>query len=251
MKEDEPIKSRMVTRRIQTELKKIAKTCNRRRTGQLGGRVAGAELPVILGKELEDNRDSTDIRREREGTSAMSVIPVQSESPTAPTAAKPKLRRRRFCLRALMFGVVLATLAMSWFAVRMHRATEQRAAIDELNKFEDAFIWYDCQVENNCGLGPEENNTPRGPAWLRGLLGDDFFNDVTRVNLSGTETDDDLMRSRVSKATALAAARNASDRQWPQAPGAAHQFGTPRSVRPEDHRRGAGAPAVVDRHPTA
>jgi hypothetical protein len=126
----------------------------------------------------------------------MFTFPARTESQTAPAPPTAKLHWYQFRLRTLLFGVFLVSLGMSWFAVRMQRAREQEAAARELNKFEDAFIYYDCVVENRLGFGPEENNTPRGPAWLRGLLGDDFFNDVTRVNLSGTETDDDLKRLR-------------------------------------------------------
>jgi len=113
-----------------------------------------------------------------------------------PAAPYPKLRWYQWRLRSLFLLTLLVAVGMSWFAVRMQRAREQQAAARELNKFEDAFVWYDCQVNNQCGLGPEANNTPRGPGWLRGLLGDDLFNDVTRVNLSGMETDDDLIHLR-------------------------------------------------------
>ena len=127
----------------------------------------------------------------------MSAIPPRSESQTVLTPLKPKLRWYQFRLRTLMLGVFLASLAMSCFAVRMQRARQQDAAARELGKFEGTFIYYDCEVENRLGFGLEEKNTPRGPVWLRGLLGDDFFNDVTRIDFgSPVVTDENLMHLR-------------------------------------------------------
>ncbi len=127
----------------------------------------------------------------------MFSLSAQGESQTTPAPPKVKLRWYQFRLRTLLFGVFLASLATSWFAVRMQRAREQDAAVRELGKFEGTFIYYDCEVENRLGFGPEEKNTPRGPAWLRGLLGDDFFNDVTRVSFGSPEvTDENLIHLR-------------------------------------------------------
>jgi hypothetical protein len=83
---------------------------------------------------------------------------TMTASEPQPAAPYPKLRWYQWRLRSLFLLTLLVAVGMSWFA--------------------------------------EANNTPRGPGWLRGLLGDDLFNDVTRVNLSGMETDDDLIHLR-------------------------------------------------------
>jgi hypothetical protein len=121
----------------------------------------------------------------------MFPFPARGKSQTAPAAANEKLRWYQFRLRTLMFGMFLASLAMSCFAVRMQRAKEQAAAARELGKFQGAFIYYDCQVENNLGLGLERENIPRGPAWFRRLVGDDFFNNVTGIGAGATDIADE------------------------------------------------------------
>jgi hypothetical protein len=47
---------------------------------------------------------------------------------TAPSAGQPKPTRRwsRYCLPALLVVVLLAGLGMSWLAVKMYRARQQR-----------------------------------------------------------------------------------------------------------------------------
>jgi len=95
-------------------------------------------------------------------------------------------RRLQFGLRTLLLAVAVCAAACSWFAVRKHRASQQRAAIEALG--DRAWVVYDYQLDAD-GLHIEGAEPP-GPAWLRNLLGDDFFADA-EVVWSSTDFDDD------------------------------------------------------------
>jgi hypothetical protein len=77
--------------------------------------------------------------------------------------------------------MVLASVGMSWIGVRMQRARMQRAVVDAIER-EGGCVEYDYEVDAPGSmkiLGAQ----PPGPAWLRGLLGIDFFADVVSVDL--------------------------------------------------------------------
>jgi hypothetical protein len=100
---------------------------------------------------------------------------------------KSRRLRLRFRLPAFFLFVAILAVPLGWLAGRMRAAQAQRAAISELAKLEYAFVYYECYDKAECGLGHAELS---GPAWLRRILGDDFFNPVTRVNLGATTADD-------------------------------------------------------------
>ena len=85
-----------------------------------------------------------------------------------PTTPKPRRRWLQFSLRALIIVMLLASVAMSWAAVRM-QARKQKRAVEELRRL--GGVVYERQSD---AFG---NPLPRKgmPAWLRNLLGDDFF----------------------------------------------------------------------------
>jgi hypothetical protein len=88
---------------------------------------------------------------------------------------KVKHRWYQCRLRTLLIFVTLAALGISWFGMNLHRARRQREAIEAILKMGNVVLNYECQLEL-------KNVNPKrllyGPAWLRKLLGDDFFNDV-------------------------------------------------------------------------
>lgn len=100
-----------------------------------------------------------------------------------------KLCRRyvTFSLRTLF--VVLTALGV-WLGVIVNRAREQQdaaAAIEALGG--DAY--YDWQVDHT-PTGHWVHRTtgePDGPVWLRRLIGNDFFHEVTAVGLRPLEAD--------------------------------------------------------------
>ncbi len=81
-----------------------------------------------------------------------------------------------------MIFVTLFAIACSWFAVKMQQARRQREAVEAIQKLGGA-AYYDYQfVEWDVPLRTTE---PPEPAWLRKLVGDDFFADVVAVLLTG------------------------------------------------------------------
>ena len=99
-----------------------------------------------------------------------------------------KLRRRwyQYSLRSLMLVVLFASLGMSWYAVRMQRARQQKEAIEEIRKF-GGYAVYDYRVEQ---FGtPLPHASPPEPAWLRDLLGEDFFSTAVYVSFSPSSND--------------------------------------------------------------
>ena len=94
--------------------------------------------------------------------------------------SKPR-RRFRVSLRALLIPVVLLSVPMGWFALKMQEAERQRRAVVAIQKA-GGRVFYDYQLneELNLVVGAE----PPAPPWLRELLGDDFFSDVVGVDFS-------------------------------------------------------------------
>jgi hypothetical protein len=88
---------------------------------------------------------------------------VENPADVDPPVEAKKRRRRwfQFSLRSLMIFVVLFAIACAWFGAKMEKARWQ-AAVDAIRK--------------DRGLVSYENRLPPPqPAWLRALLGDDFF----------------------------------------------------------------------------
>jgi hypothetical protein len=99
---------------------------------------------------------------------------------------KHKLRWFQYRLRSLFILMFLVAVACSWLTVKMVQARKQKKAVDVLREM-GGIIEYDYQ---------RKNTEMYAPAWLRKILGDDFFNNVTHVWLKGWTgrklTDNDL-----------------------------------------------------------
>ena len=105
------------------------------------------------------------------------------------TTEPPKRRLLQFRLRTLLIAILVLSLPLSWFAVRMERARRQRETVKAIERI-GGRVEYDYMVDKN-GLHIM-NAQPPGPVWLRALLGNDFFSDVVTVNLSFICSDSDL-----------------------------------------------------------
>jgi hypothetical protein len=88
----------------------------------------------------------------------------------------PIARRRWFPYRLplLLAAVALLAVPCTWFAVRTQQAKRQREAAAAIRKLGGNVEW----------------SNPSGPAWLRSLLGDDYFEHVEDVDLEGTRVTD-------------------------------------------------------------
>jgi hypothetical protein len=90
------------------------------------------------------------------------------------TTPKPKPRCFRHHRRALLL-VVLLSIGMSWFAVKMQRAKKQREAVESIAQV-GGKVLYDYKFGASGAMIP--NSESPWPAWARQLLGDDFFSNV-------------------------------------------------------------------------
>ena len=108
--------------------------------------------------------------------------------------------RFQFSILSLLLLTVVVAIPCSWLATAMKQAKRQRAAVTAIVKsvpfgFSDIKYatpdTYDWEVD--AALNRRPNATPPQPAWLRNLLGNEFFSDVLVVSLNWTwVTDADL-----------------------------------------------------------
>jgi hypothetical protein len=77
--------------------------------------------------------------------------------------------------------VLLASLGMSWVAVKMKRARQQKEAVEEITK-SGGQVLYNYELRQSGA--PLQLSGPPGPAWLRSLLGENFFATVVYVDLT-------------------------------------------------------------------
>jgi Leucine-rich repeat (LRR) protein len=96
---------------------------------------------------------------------------MQSEPPEADP---PKRQRRwvQFSLRSLMLFTVVCAIGAAWLGRKIERKRQEREAVEAIIKL-SGFADYDYE-----GV---QGATPPGPAWLRNLLGENFFCEVNSV----------------------------------------------------------------------
>ena len=112
-------------------------------------------------------------------------------------AAMPASAKRRwfqFRPRTLLIGVALAGCGLGWLGVKLRAARRQAADVAAILKLGGS-VEYD--YDNDAQGNRVPNPLPPGPAWLRSVLGDDFFRDVTGIELVDTlAADADLQHVR-------------------------------------------------------
>jgi Leucine Rich repeat len=111
--------------------------------------------------------------------------------------AKPKRRLFRFSLRTLLVFMTIASIAFGWLGFKMRQAGRQREAVKAIEETGGRVV-YDYHMDNPPDgfvfggpflIGPERNQSARpGPAWLRDLLGDDFFINVAYVKVGTSDS---------------------------------------------------------------
>ena len=181
--------------------------------------------------------------------------------------------RFQFSILSLLVLVVVVAVPFSWLATEMKAARKQREAVEWIEKA-DGWYSYDYQFDPSCNRFqvPE----PPGPAWLRKLLGDDLFVDVTGCHFHVAEVGDaglehlkgltqlqglDLDHSDGQRRRAGAPERiDPTPSAGPRDQRRRRRAGTPQGVdptsnaQPQRHygqQRWAGAPQRIDRAPMA
>jgi hypothetical protein len=100
-------------------------------------------------------------------------------------AAEPRRRWLHFGLRRILFAVALLGSLLSIVATRANR---QRMAVETITK-SGGSVWYDFQTDNSgngsgtTGSAVYLDNPPPGPAWLRQLIGIDYFANVVGASI--------------------------------------------------------------------
>ena len=93
-------------------------------------------------------------------------------------APKPKRRWFQYSLRTLLVFVLVTSIGMSWFAMKMQKAERQKATVKVILELGGTVVYDDkFQVSGHGG----HNVTQPGPSWLCKPLGHDFFANITDV----------------------------------------------------------------------
>src|SRR5208282_2656313 len=109
----------------------------------------------------------------------VAVVGVAMMSMLALFAVALVFRRRfQFSLRSLFVLVVVVAVPCAWFAVDVKDAKEQQTATEALAACA-LFSHHDWEEDFHDGV--QSRREPPGPAWLRSLVGDEFFADVIEV----------------------------------------------------------------------
>jgi hypothetical protein len=104
------------------------------------------------------------------------------------TTPEPNRRWHQYALRWPLLCALLLALLCGWFAVKMEQARRQKALVEEIENV-GGLVWRDYQFDADGSLLTKDPQPP-GPAWLRRVLGDDFFMNVVKLDLTQTEIGD-------------------------------------------------------------
>jgi hypothetical protein len=87
----------------------------------------------------------------------------------------------QFSLRTFLLLVLLAGVLLAWFGKRLQQAQEQQEVAKAIMTL-GGHVYYDYQFDESGDLKDQAH--PQVPAWLRRLIGDDFFGVITEVTLT-------------------------------------------------------------------
>ena len=89
--------------------------------------------------------------------------------------SKPRRRWFQYSLRTLLVLMLLVCIGMSWFAVKTQQVRKERAAAEAIEGLGGVVSWV---------YPADSQSESRGRAWLRKLVGDDFFShpDFVRID---------------------------------------------------------------------
>ena len=97
-----------------------------------------------------------------------------------PMTPQPRRKRLRVSLAAMMFAVLIVGGGLGWIARRARVQREAVAAILNVG----GSVTYDWE---------SNDSKPRGPRWLRRMIGPDYFDTVVFVSADTIQADDVLM----------------------------------------------------------
>ena len=97
--------------------------------------------------------------------------------------------RFQFSILSLLVLVVAVALPFAWLATEMKAARKQKAVVEWIQKAGRRAA-YDYELDQEGSSIPGPGAKPPGPAWLRKLLGDDLFANVTAVYFVSPRVDD-------------------------------------------------------------
>ena len=92
--------------------------------------------------------------------------------------------RFQFSIRSLLVLTLAVAIPCSWLATEMKAAKGQKAVVEEIERL-GGWVCYDYQRDPS-----DTTSKPPEPAWLRRLLGDGLFVNVTWVILYNSEISD-------------------------------------------------------------
>jgi internalin A len=97
-----------------------------------------------------------------------------------PNAESPKRKHRwfQFSLRSLLVFTMVCAIAAGWLGKRIEQKRTERVAVEAIVRL-GGRVAYDYE---------RDSAKPRGPEWLRALLGEDFFTRIVGVDLCGCAT---------------------------------------------------------------
>jgi hypothetical protein len=102
----------------------------------------------------------------------------------SPKADPPKRKRRwfQYSLRTLLIFTLVCAVASAWLANKMEQKRKERDAVTAIVK-SGGHVYYDSDIQGKDWYARMRVAGPRGPEWLRKLLGENFFSDVELVSL--------------------------------------------------------------------
>ncbi len=110
---------------------------------------------------------------------------------------------KRFTRISLRTLLILITVFAVWLAVQVNRAKRQREAVAWV-KANGGEVVYDWQSDEGQLVFNFNEGVHPAPQWLRGLVGDEYFQTVDFVGLSSTQVTDLTPLENLTKLELLA-----------------------------------------------
>jgi hypothetical protein len=111
---------------------------------------------------------------------------LQATEKNAMSIIKPRGRWFQFRLASLF---LLLTVAAVWFGWQSNRARLQREIVAVIEAAGGAVAY----SHQDTLPGGYSHDPPSGPAWLRRLIGNEYFQEVAFVNLNNATISDELL----------------------------------------------------------